>query len=107
VALDSSGGQVWIEKVKFHTTLPSDGGSGGVSEGPISELLQVVDEIRSDPARLQALSASLENLYKKLPKELKEGDDAIAPQDVEWLASVLDQVQPMLLRRLMSKKDVA
>jgi len=107
VALDSSGGQIWIEKVKFHTTLPSDAGPGSVSEDPMAEILQVVDEIRNDPAKLQALSASLEDLYKKLPKELKEGDDAVAPQDAEWLTSVLDQIQPMLLRRLMSKKGVA
>lgn len=105
-AIDTSGGQVWIEKVKLNTTLPSKGKPPGVSEGPIGELLQVIDGIRSDPTRLETIGTSLDDLWKKLPKELKEGGDAIAPQDAEWLANVFDQVTPMLLRRLMSRKDV-
>jgi exonuclease SbcD len=105
VAMDSTGGEVWVEKVKFQTTLPSSGEAARISEGPIGELLQVVDKIRSDPTRLHTLGTSLGDLWQKLPKELKEGDDAIVPQDAAWLAGIVDQVTPMLLGRLMSKRD--
>jgi exonuclease SbcD len=105
VAMDSTGGEVWVEKVKFRTTLPSSGEAAGISEGPIGELLEVVGKIRSDPSRLRTLGAALGDLWQKLPKELKEGDDAIVPQDAAWLAGIVDQVTPMLLGRLMPKGD--
>jgi hypothetical protein len=42
-------------------------------------------------------------LEKKLPRELKEGVDAIRFHDPDWLGEMLDQVRPMLIRRLLKK----
>lgn len=105
VALDSSAGQVWIEKIKVHTTLPATNNLAELADGPIGELFCVLEESRHNPDRLRALGGSLSDLRKSLPRELKDGSDAIDLDDPKWLAGVLDQIQPMLLRRLMSKGE--
>lgn len=101
LALDAGGGRIWVEKVKLRTT-PPPGKRGEPTDGPVGELLRFFDEIRSDPERLQTFGASLDDLWNRLPKELRTEEKIIAPDDPEWLASVLEQVRPMLLRRLMS-----
>lgn len=103
-AIDLSGGQIWIEKVKLDTVSSSKSKWPGLSDGPMGEILLCLDEIRSDPDRLQTLSQSLDNLLKKLPRELKEGPDAIAPNSNEWLSGIIDQVQGMLLHRLLKRQ---
>ena len=104
-AIDSGNGRIWIEKVRLRTRLPSKKGAGESVNGPLGELFCLLDEIRSDPAHLQGLGESLDDLLKKLPKELKDAHGLIAPDDPEWLAGVLDSVRPMLIRRLLSKGD--
>jgi hypothetical protein len=76
------------------------------SDGPVSEILQLLDEVQSDPARFGTLGESLSDFWKKLPREIKHGRDAISPDNTEWLTNMLDQVRPMLLRRLISKRDI-
>jgi len=46
----------------------------------------------------------IENLRKKLPGELIEGDDAVRLDDADWLAAVLEEVQPMLIHRLLKEE---
>jgi hypothetical protein len=71
----------------------------------MGEILRCLDEIGSDPDRLQSLSDPFDLLIKKLPRELKEGPDAISPNSHEWLSGILEEVRAMLLRRLLSKGD--
>jgi len=105
-AMDLSNGRIWIEKVKLRTNPLSKGKVSEPADGPISEILHLLDEVQSDPARFGTLVESLNDFWKKLPKEIKEGRDAISPDNTEWLANMLDQVRPMLLRRLVSKGEV-
>jgi DNA repair exonuclease SbcCD nuclease subunit len=104
-AIDLSQGRIWIEKVKLGTISPSQRESSTLSSGPMGEILRCLDEIGSDPDRLQSLSEPLDLLIKKLPRELKEGPDAISPNSHEWLSGILEEVRAMLLRRLLSKGD--
>lgn len=108
-AIDASGGRVWIEKVKLRTSLASESQASDqaseLTEGPVGELLGLLDDLKSDPDRLQALVEPLSDLMKKLPRELKDGPDGIDLQR-EWLADMLDRVRPMLLSRLLSKGGV-
>ncbi|QTA86919.1 metallophosphoesterase family protein [Desulfonema magnum] len=104
-AVDLGGDHIWVEKVRLRTQFPLENEPDDISGGPIGEILRFLDETRADPEQLQLLGQPLNRLWKKLPRELKEASDAVSPEDTEWLSEMLDQVRPMLLRRLMSKGD--
>jgi DNA repair exonuclease SbcCD nuclease subunit len=103
-ATDVSHGRIWVEKVKLLTRLPGTEQDGGVSTGPIGELVQYIEGVRQDPDQLKILAESLQDLVRKLPGELREGPDALAPEDPRWLANRLEQIRPMLLNRLTGKE---
>ena len=105
-AMDLSNGRIWIEKVRLRTNPLSKGKVSEPADGPVGEILHLLDEVQSDPARFGTLGESLNDFWKKLPREIKQGRDAISPDNTEWVTNMLDQVRPMLLRRLVSKGDV-
>ncbi len=97
-ALDGAGDRVWLEKVRFQTkpdrerTLP---------EGPLQEVMALLDELKADPEALEALGNELfTDLARKLPAELRNGNPAPNPEDMDWLAEVLETSRPLLLHRL-------
>lgn len=102
-ALEKGAGRVWIEKLKIRTGLPFDLRDLETSGGPLTELLNYVDELRSNPALLESLGGVLDDLVKKLPKELREGEGAICRDRCAWLIDILNRVQPMLVNRLKSR----
>jgi exonuclease SbcD len=104
-AMDLSNGRIWIEKIKLRTSPSSEGKISELADGPVGEILHLLDEVQSDPVRFGTLGESLSDFWKKLPKELKGDHDAISPDNTEWLTNMLYQVRPMLLRRLVSKGD--
>jgi len=107
VAVDISGDRIWVEKVKFRTASPKNIETGANTEGPIGELWRYLDELRSAPDQLMAMGETLKEITRKLPRELSEDREIISPEDPKWLAEQLDQVGPMLVRRLMRKEDVS
>jgi DNA repair exonuclease SbcCD nuclease subunit len=104
-AMDLSNSRIWIEKIKLRTSPSSEGKISKLADGPIGEILHLLDEVQSDPVRFGTLGESLSDFWKKLPRELKGDHDAISPDNTEWLTNMLNQVRPMLLRRLVSKGD--
>ncbi len=108
-ALDASGERVWIEKIKIRTILPPSEQDLQAGDGAIGELVKLFDELASQPELLRGLSDELIDLNKKIPKELKkelnENPDGIGLDDIEWLGSLLEQVRPMLIHRLIQKGD--
>jgi DNA repair exonuclease SbcCD nuclease subunit len=101
-ALDTSGGGIWVEKIKVHTHTPID----PPASGPVGELLHYIDQMSDDQDRLKDLAGVLKDLDKKLPRELKEGEEVFSLDNPVWVSEMLDQVRPMLVRRLMKKEDV-
>jgi DNA repair exonuclease SbcCD nuclease subunit len=106
-AMDLSNGRIWIEKVRLRTNPLSKGKVSEPADGPVGEILHLLDEVRSEPAWFGTLGESLNDFWKKLPREIREGKDAISPANTEWLTNMLDQVRPMLLRRLVSSRLVS
>jgi hypothetical protein len=106
-ALDAGGGALWIEKVRLSTEPPQDRRSPEPASGPVAEMLRYLDEIQADPSRVRELAAVLDELEKKLPRELREGDEGVRLGDAQWLAGILGQVRPMLMRRLVGKGKTA
>ncbi|HEV8061724.1 MAG TPA: DNA repair exonuclease [Gemmataceae bacterium] len=98
------GDLAWIEKVKIRTkppeqTLPSTG------ESPLEELRQLIQELRDNEQSLVELAAPLDELKRKLPPEIM-GDD-LALGEAATLRRLLDQVEPMLLQRLLKTESAS
>lgn len=104
-ALEVSGGRFCIEKVMVSTKTPVDTQSLKTAGGAVSELLHYIDELRADPQGLKMLGEVLEDLERKLPRELKGREGTVALNDPQWLAGILEQVRPMLLRRLIKQEE--
>jgi len=103
-AVDTTGGRVWIEKVKIGTSPPSEG-VVPPPEGAIGELLRLIDELTSGQGELSPLTAELKDLEKKLPRELKKGARVAEMDDPDWITGLLRQLRPMLVRRLMGRGE--
>lgn len=103
-ALEIGSGRVWVEKVSFKLTPPVSEKRLKHTEGAIDELLKIFDDLAAEPESRLRLATELSDLGKKLPPELKEGADAIRFDDSDWLRELLDQVRPMLIRRLLKKE---
>jgi hypothetical protein len=102
-ALEIGSGRVWVEKVNFKLTPPASVKRLKHAEGAIDELANLFDELATEPESRLRLATELSDLGKKLPRELKDGADAISFDDPDWLREMLDQVRPMLIRRLLKK----
>jgi DNA repair exonuclease SbcCD nuclease subunit len=103
-ALDAGSGRLWVEKATFHTHPPDSAKSMPSTDGALGELLQIFDELVADADLRRALASELADLENKLPRELKTGADALRPDDPQWMADLLEQVRPMLIRRLLRKE---
>ncbi len=103
-ALEIGGGRVWVEKVNFMLTPPASEKHFKHAEGAIDELLKIFDELAAEPGARVRLGLELSDLEKKLPRELREGAEAIRFDDSDWLREMLEQVRPMLIRRLLKKE---
>ena len=96
-----AGADVWVEKVKVRTRAPLD--LAGLRRQPdaIGDLARALDALRSDDGALVALAAGLDELRKKLPAELREGDEALRFDDPAYLRGLVDDVEQMILPRLV------
>ncbi len=103
MARDIGMGNVWLEKIKLGTSPASLDDESRLSEGPLGELVDYIDELRQRPTDLAWLAGELAELKRKLPAELQEGQDAIGLDDPDWLASLLENVQPILVSRLLAR----
>ncbi|HQU44789.1 MAG TPA: hypothetical protein PK867_18385, partial [Pirellulales bacterium] len=98
-------GNVWIEKVQFQTSLPRDEHASLADDGPLSELVEYIAEVRDNEALLAKLAEELADLSRKLPNELKELDDSLPFGDPKAIRPLLEQVQPLLLSRLAGRSS--
>jgi hypothetical protein len=100
-ALQQAGGDVWIEKVYLRTSQPLD---FELSDGPLAEIRQYIEEIKHDDTQLAAMAELLNDLHRKLPEELKDGSLALDRPD--QLRAILDEVEPLLWGKLREKPGV-
>jgi len=98
-ANEHAGGEIWIEKVKFHTR-PAAELDLSLLDGPLGELHALLAELAADDARLAALGGQLVDLKRKLPSEFEGGADMLPLDDPRQLRELLDSVGPLLVARL-------
>ena len=102
LATERGGDRLWIERVELQTrplravTMP---------DGPIDELLEVIEQLRADPSSMNAVVDELAELKRKLPAELIHDPDGPRLDDAGWLQTLLGQVQPLLLDLLLKSEN--
>jgi hypothetical protein len=104
-ALDVAGGSVWVEKVRFHTEPVRAHDESAVGDGPLGELLDYIQLLRRDPDQLDKFGGELDELLRKLPDELKRGSDPAAWTRPGGLGDLLDEIEPLLVGRLLAEGD--
>jgi DNA repair protein SbcD/Mre11 len=103
LALDACNGRVWVEKIKIGTRLPDSGRFIEQKDGAIGELLKLLDELTAKTSVNPDLINELTDLERKLPLELKAMEEGLKFGDAAWMKNTLEQVRPMLVKRLLKK----
>lgn len=103
VATERSADRIWIERVELQTCPLCN---TMVSEGPFEELLEVIEQLGSDPTSISTVVEELAELKRKLPAELVYDPDSPRLGDVQWLQTLLGQVQPLLLDLLTKSEGI-
>ena len=76
-----------------------------LNDGPMGELAQYLDELRTSPEGLAALRSELADFCDKLPSELTQGEGTLGLDRPENLRAILAQVEQMLLHQLLSREE--
>jgi len=100
IAIDTTGGQVWIEKVCLSTSPLASSRLDFADDGPIAALVQYVEELQKTPEALTEVSDGLCELQKKLPDEILRGVDGLPLRDIQYLSSVMEDVKELLVQKL-------
>jgi exonuclease SbcD len=106
VATDGLGETAWLEKVILRTRAPIDLDRLRDESSAIGHLVRRLGAIREDAAELTELASVLSELERKLPPELREGDGALRLDDPTTLRAMLDDVEQMIVPRLLDGGEV-
>ena len=68
-------------------------------------MLQYLSEVRRDDAGLLKLGEELDDLRRKLPEEVKVGPEALALDDVDYLRSVVGELEPLLVSQFQEENE--
>jgi hypothetical protein len=104
-AANELGDALFVEKVLFATRPRVDRAALARRDDALGQLVQSLDALRDDPGALAALAAELGDLTKKLPREAKEGIDALRLDDPALLREVLGEAEALLLPRLLGLEE--
>ncbi len=94
-----SGGRIWIERIIVEIAPQASAPAPAVA-GPISELLDLVRELASDPVYLERTGDSLRELWGRLPKDVRDSDESICWDDPDGIGRLIGEVPSEILRRL-------
>ncbi len=100
-ATDGLGETAWLEKVIVRTRAQVDLDRIREEASAVGHLARRLGAIKDDPKELAELAAVLSELDKKLPADLREGEGALRLTDHATLRAMLDDVEQMLVPRLL------
>ena len=95
-------GDVWIEKVKLLTSHQQDLAAILCRDDPLARLVCTIHELETRPELLDGFLGELDDLKRKLPFELREGDQLLALSDAGKRKQCLEEVRQLLLPRLLA-----
>lgn len=102
IATDISNGDIWIEKVNIKTAAQIDLEEMRNRDDAIGELLRSIHNLSIDQEALSDMMEEFAELKRKLPVELKQGEDPINLDDPEKLKEVIADVKQILFAKLFS-----
>lgn len=105
-ALSCGNGDIWIEKVLIETAPYVDTETLAGREDPIGELIRLIRSLQGSEKELQEISETLQDLKRKLPADLREGDGALLLDDPAFLKSVLTEVERTLVPQLIDTSNL-
>ena len=105
IAIQRSGGQVWLENVKVRTTAPRMAKptsiEGASDDDPLESIRHVIDMFRTDQASQDTLREPLKSMWRKLPAELVSAvAEPFRLEDSELLTTWLDAAEPILVEQM-------
>lgn len=102
--------RLWLEKVNLRTAPAREMDDLISAEGPLGELARQLRELPGNEAAMQGLIDELAPLQKrlapllKMAHELVDTEDRFALDDPAYLRQLLDEVQPLLLDKLLAEE---
>lgn len=107
VAIAAFGDSVWVEKIKLRIQPRTRISEMTGHPGPLTELEKLVDDIINDEGSLLELGKELENLFRKLPAEYRQGGEVMDPELPRVMAQLVEQARALLVRGLKGKEPAA
>jgi DNA repair protein SbcD/Mre11 len=105
VATDVSNGALWIEQVKMQTRTQADLDQMLTRDDALGDLLRALLEWETNESFLAEVANEFQALSRKLPAELRSGDDPIDLDNPQTLRQAVEDVKHLLLARLLSQED--
>ena len=100
--IEISGGQAWVEKVKFLTENRESQEAIIEAGGPLADLLKGIVELQANDALLEKIMADFKDLKDKIPNVLLEGDDAIQLESIDTYRAAADDSKQLIVDRILS-----
>jgi len=101
-ATELSSGAMWVEKVQLGTQTVVDLASVMEQDSALGGLLRTIGGLEADDDLLASLKEEFADLRRKLPVELRAGDESIELEDPGTLHGVMEEVRQMLLARILA-----
>jgi DNA repair exonuclease SbcCD nuclease subunit len=101
VANDVSGEGLWLERVRFETLPQGVATDAAERDDALGQVVRGLRDFATDPGAGDSLFEELAELRRKLPHEVGEGEDAVRLDDPATLREALQDVERMLLPRLL------
>jgi DNA repair protein SbcD/Mre11 len=104
VATDVSNGTICIEQVQTQTRPQADLDPMLARDDALGDLLRTLSTWQTDEPFMAEVASELRDLARKLPAELRSGEDGIDLDNPQTLRQAVDEVKHLLLARLLSQE---
>lgn len=105
-ALATLGERVWIEGLRIATRRPASP-SRALEPGPLLELDRLVEAVAAEDELLLGLGSELDALFRKLPADYRQGEQALDPADPDHLRRILGEAHALLRQDLKREGPAA
>ena len=96
-------GRIWMEQLKI-TTNPLVASDIEIDDDSLGEMAQILKFVASDDTFQELVRQSLRPLAEKLPPEIVGTEEGISLSDVEQVRALINDAQPILMRRLSGQE---
>jgi DNA repair exonuclease SbcCD nuclease subunit len=104
IATDVSNGTLWIEQVKMQTRTLADLDQMLTRDDALGDLLRALLDWQSDAAFMETVASEFRDLVRRLPPELRSGEEAFDLDHAPTLHQAIEDVKHLLLARLLSQE---